>query len=70
MEIIAALKSRLPNIGVIGEIPYELSIQMMLYELDSEKRIFSENERALIEEYALQFHDMDRTRELADHICY
>lgn len=70
LEMIAALKSRLPNIGVIGEIPYELSVQMMLYELDPEKEIFSQEERALIEEYATQFHDLDRTRELAEHICY
>lgn len=70
LEMIAALASHLPDIGVIGEIPYELSLQMMLYELDPEKEIFSEDERALIEEYALQFGDMNRSRELAEHICY
>ena len=70
LEMIAALASHLPDIGVIGEIPYELSLQMMLYELDPEKEIFSEDERALIEEYALQFRDMNRSRELAEHICY
>ena len=43
---------------------------MMLYELDPEKEIFSEDERVLIEEYALQFRDMNRSRELAEHICY
>lgn len=70
LEMIASLASHLPDIGVIGEIPYELSLQMMLYELDPEKEIFSEDERALIEEYALQFGDMNRSRELAEHICY
>lgn len=70
LDMIASLKCHLPDIGVIGEVPYELSVQMMLYELDPEKEIFSEEERALIEEYALQFHDMERTRELAEHICY
>ena len=70
LEMIAALASHLPDIGVIGEIPYELSLQMMLYELDPEKEIFSEDERALIEEYALQFRDMNCSRELAEHICY
>lgn len=68
--MIAALASHLPDIGVIGEIPYELSLQMMLYELDPEKEIFSEDERTLIEEYALQFRDMNRSRELAERICY
>ena len=34
------------------------------------KEIFSEDERVLIEEYALQFRDMNRSRELAEHICY
>ena len=70
LEMIAALVSHLPDVGVIGEIPYELSLQMMLYELDPEKEIFSEDERALIEEYALQFRDMNRSRELAEQICY
>lgn len=70
LEMIAALASHLADIGVIGEIPYELSLQMMLYELDPGKEIFSEDERALIEEYALQFRDMNRSRELAEHICY
>ena len=70
LEMIAALASYLPDIDVIGEIPYELSLQMMLYELDPEKEIFSEDERTLIEEYALQFRDMNRSRELAEHICY
>lgn len=70
LEMIAALASHLPDIGVIGEIPYELSLQMMLYELDPEKEIFSEDERTLIEEYALQFRDMNRSRELAERICY
>ena len=70
LEMIAALASYLPDIDVIGEIPYELSLQMMLYELDPEKEIFSEDERTLIEEYALQFGDMNRSRELAEHICY
>ena len=70
LVMIAALASHLPDISVIGEIPYELSLQMMLYELDPEKEIFSEDERVLIEEYALQFRDMNRSRELAEHICY
>ena len=34
------------------------------------KEIFSEDERTLIEEYALQFRDMNRSRELAERICY
>ena len=68
--MIAALASHLADIGVIGEIPYELTLRMMLYELDPEKEIFSEDERALIEEYALQFRDMNRSRGLAEHICY
>lgn len=70
LEMIAALKNHLPDIGVIGEVPFELSVQMMLYELDPNKEIFSAEECRLIEEYATQFHDMDRTRELAEHICY
>lgn len=40
LVMIAALASHLPDISVIGEIPYELSLQMMLYELDPEKEIF------------------------------
>lgn len=51
-------------------MPTELSAELLIRELDPEKKILSEDERNLIREYALATRDIPKTRTLAEHICY
>lgn len=62
------LLERLRNVKVVGKMPSELSTEMLLQELDPEKKILSEEERSLIQDYAVQMKDMIKTRELAERI--
>lgn len=66
IEMIADLMERIRDIKVVGKMPQEL----LLRELDPKKEILSEDERSLIQEYAMQMKDMSKTRELAERICY
>ncbi len=68
MEKVAEMIAKMPDYTVRGEVPIELSVQMMLRQLDSEGTVFSEEERNLIVDYGLQLGDMERTRDLAEHI--
>lgn len=69
-EMVADLIGKLRDVKIIGKEPTELSAELMLRELDPNKEILSEDERSLIQEYALQMKDMQKTRELAERICY
>ena len=68
IEKIAELIEKLPEYQLIGHIPTELSTQMILVHLDLEKKVFSDDERNLIKEYGFKIGDVDKTRELAEHI--
>lgn len=70
IEMIADLMERLRDVKVVGKMPQELSVELLLRELDPKKEILSEDERSLIQEYAMQMKDMSKTRELAERICY
>lgn len=69
-EMVADLIGKLRDVKIIGKEPTELSAELLLRELDPNKEILSEDERSLIQEYALQMKDMQKTRELAERICY
>ena len=60
----------LREVKVIGKMPTQLSAELLLRELDPKREILSEEERSLIQNYALQMKDMQKTRELAERICY
>lgn len=70
IELIADLIGNLREVKVIGKMPTQLSTELLLRELDPKREILSEEERSLIQNYALQMKDMQKTRELAERICY
>lgn len=68
MEKLSEVMVKMPDYLVIGTAPVELSVQMVLRQLDSNGTVFSPEERELILDYGIQLGDMDKTKQLAEHI--
>lgn len=70
IEKICALIENLPEAGITGKVPERISTELFLRELDSEKNLFSDDEKSLIREYSSRLKDEQKTRKLAERICH